>query len=77
MKSQQINKKENDIKAQKILMNYLLSAVNALQFQIKRISQAHHSKKTNAVIVMKITFTESVFIYFLLLYLNTEFQKLR
>jgi len=84
MRSQQINKKEENIRAWKIQMNHLWNETSsilieiALQLQIKRISQVnHYLLDKNTMIIMRITFTENVSIYSLLLHLNTEFWKLR
>src|SRR5947199_10692320 len=66
MRSQQINEREENTRAQKMQMNCLqnevslLLAGNAQSLQIKIISQAHHSKDTNVVIVMDSTSIESV-----------------
>ena len=73
-----MNEREENIRAQKVQMIYLLtSAETALQFQINKISQAHHSKNKNAVNVTELTSIKDVFIYFLFLSLKTEFQELR
>ena len=76
MKNQSINERKKNVKAQKILIIYLLIfAEIVLQFQINKISQTHHSKNKNIVIITNIIFIEDVFIYFLFLHMTSKNVK--